>query len=77
MRKRKTRIVKKGYTDTDLINYLEELNNKNLYTGHCILRMSGSGRGWRLHETERLGGHHTVREAIVDFINLEKEGKLG
>jgi len=52
-------------TDTDLIEFLEELNNSRSYTGKCILRRSTTGRGWRLHETD--GGFDTVREAIQAY----------
>ena len=61
-------------SDKELLDFLEELNKKKHYTGKCILRMSGTGRGWRLHETEsdHDGVSDTVREAISKFIKLEK-----
>ncbi len=55
-------------TDTERIDYLEKLNDKADYTGLCLLRMSTTGRGWRLLETEQEGGHSTVREAIDAFV---------
>jgi hypothetical protein len=54
-------------TDTERIDLLEALNNEALYTGKCILRLSSTGRGWRLHETEKTDGYPTVREAIDNF----------
>jgi hypothetical protein len=42
-------------TDTERIDLLE------------ILRLSSTGRGWRLHETEKTDGYPTVREAIDNF----------
>ncbi len=60
-------------TDTELLNALQELNDKNTYTGKCILRMSVNGRGWRLHETSRPSARFGVRGAIEDFIKLEAE----
>ena len=51
-------------TDTELLDFLENLNKQANYTGKCILRMSVTGRGWRLHETSEDGSSDTVREAI-------------
>ena len=60
-------------TDTKLLDALQKLNDKNSYTGKCILRMSVSGRGWRLHETSRGTAQCNVRNAIEDFV--ERGGK--
>ena len=54
-------------TDTERIDLLEKLNDQARYSGKCILRLSGTGRGWRLHETELPKSHPTVREAIDNF----------
>ena len=54
-------------TDTELLDFLEELNREKNYTGRCILRMSGTGRGWRLHETTLEDASETVRDAILKF----------
>ena len=61
-------------TDKELLDFLEELNNENKYTGYCILRMSGTGRGWRLHETslDDDGAVSSVREAIELFQETRK-----
>ncbi len=58
--------MKKEYTDTELLDYLESLNGG--YTGKIICRMSFSGKGLRLHETSMEGSSSSVREAIVDAI---------
>lgn len=57
----------KQYTDTELLDYLQSLNNKSFYSGRCILRMSSTGRGWRLHESELIGSKD-VRGAIIEFM---------
>lgn len=51
------------YTDTEMLNWLETQNNKEIYTGRCVWRWSRTGRGWRLHETSG-EGFNSVREAI-------------
>jgi len=60
-------------TDTELLDYLQSLNDKQGFTGRCILRMSASDRGWRLHETRMDGATTNVREAIEQFIKNENE----
>jgi len=59
-------------TDTELLDALQELNDKAEYTGRCILRISAR-RGWRLHESsstyEDLGNTFiSVRDAIEQFL---------
>lgn len=66
-------MIMTGYSDTDLINFLEEKNEENRYTGLCIFRMSRTGRGWRLLETTEKGASKTVREAIVKAMLKERE----
>lgn len=63
----------KKFSDTELLNFLEKKNKEATYTGRCIFRMSGTGRGWRLHETDFVGAKKTVRSAIVDAIEKEKK----
>lgn len=55
-------------SDTELLNALQKLNDEKSYTGKCILRMSASGRGWRLHETSQPYARRNVRNAIEEFI---------
>jgi len=71
----KSKETKKSITDTDLINFLESKNKENKYTGRCIFRTSGTGRGWRLHETDMKFARTTVRKAITDAIIREEEKK--
>ena len=54
-------------TDTELLDALQKLNDDAVYTGKCVLRMSLSGRGWRLHETSLEDGTKNVRQAITNF----------
>ncbi len=54
-------------TDTEMIDFLEELNKREVYTGRCVLRHSTTGRGWRLHETNGDDASLSVREAIEKF----------
>ena len=61
---------KPEYTDTELLDFLQGLTDRNRYTGRVICRLSGTGRGWRLHETSRLTAVSDVREAIANAINL-------
>ena len=58
----------KTYTDTELLDFLQEQTNKSHYTGRCIMRKSTTGRGWRLHETEEGEGVHDVRQAIANYM---------
>lgn len=58
----------KKFTDTELISFLEEENDKCRHTGNCIFRLSGTRRGWRLHETSKPQGCPTVREAITQAV---------
>lgn len=60
------------YTDTELLNYLQQETEKEDYTGRVICRQSTTGRGWRLHESSWCGSVTTVRQAIINFIEEEK-----
>lgn len=62
-------------TDTELLDFLERLNREKRYTGKCILRLSTTGRGWRLHETSEEAAVSSVREAISRFINIYADYK--
>lgn len=61
------------YTDKQLLDFLQAKNDEATYTGKCLFRMSTRGRGWRLHETKRVGAKRFVREVIADAIDKEKE----
>ncbi len=57
-------------TDKELLDFLDSLNAEANYTGKCTLRMSTTGRGWRLHETsDEQKSQPTVREAIDVYMN--------
>ena len=56
------------FTDTELLNYLQQETEKEDYTGRVICRHSTTGRGWRLHESSWSGSVTNVREAISNFI---------
>ena len=61
-------------TDKDRIDFLEKImTEKKYYTGKVMLRISTSGRGWRLHETSRRGGWTSVRDAIDAIIKRRKQ----
>ena len=64
--------LKIDYSDTELLDFLETLNQKKFYSGHCYVRKPKRNLGWRLSETRKEdGGYPSVREAIqkamIDF----------
>ena len=65
---------KNSLTDKDLIkdkmrlDFLQELTNGMLYTGHVIMRLSATNHGWRLHETSHKDAVDNVRVAIDNFM---------
>lgn len=61
------------HTDKELLDFLQKKNDEGTYTGKCLFRMSTEGRGWRLHETREKGATKSVRQAISDAIDKEKE----
>lgn len=69
---RRNNKMTKEYTDTELLDWLEEQNGKKSYTGKCVFRWSTTRRGWRLHETTHSLAVDTVREAIIDAIERRK-----
>jgi len=56
--------------DAQRLDFLQELNEESEYTGLVILRLSTTGRGWRLHETANIGGVPSVRVAIDNFMAI-------
>ena len=61
-------------TDTERLDFIQELTDG--YGLGWILRRSTSGRGWRLHETSKVGAVNDVRKAIdlaYLAINIERE----
>ena len=61
------------YTDTQMIDFLEEQNKKKRYTGKCVFRLSFTGRGWRLHETSGYDAKSSVREVLSDAIDKQQD----
>ena len=59
------------YSDTELLDYLQTLTDQKGYTGRVILRMSCTGRGWRLHETSE-SAVSNVREAIASYMEEQR-----
>jgi hypothetical protein len=53
-------------------NFIQRLNDRKFYAGRVIMRMSVTGRGWRLHESSK-GEINDVRQAITNFINENGE----
>jgi hypothetical protein len=49
--------------DEKRLDFLQKLLGRK----KCILRLSDRGRGFRLHQSEREGGEHSVRLAIDMF----------
>ena len=58
-------------TDTERIDFLQK--HLGEYSGKVICRKSGTGRGWRLHETSQPGAVNNVRQAIDEFMDAEEE----
>lgn len=61
------------HADKELLDFLQKKNDEKVHGGLCILRDSDYGKGWRLHETKRVGAKRSVREAIGDAIDREKK----
>ena len=71
--------MEKTFTDKQLLDYLQMLNDRENYTGVCILRESTLGRGWRLHETGKINSMSStdVRIAIAKHMmanGIEPQG---
>ena len=56
-------------TDTERLDFLQALLDRSDYTGSAILRLSQTGRGWRLHESSKSQAVPDVRQAIDEFID--------
>lgn len=56
------------YSDTELLDYLEGMLDREEYTGEAILRWSETSRGMRLHETSREGAADSIRKAIIQHM---------
>ena len=58
-------------TNAEMLDWLD--NQTGGYTGRVIFRFSGTGRGWRLHESSKPNAQLTVREAIADAMSIYHE----
>lgn len=56
------------HTDTELLDYLQEMLDQEKFTGKAILRWSNTGRGMRLHETKMDYSVPDIREAIENHM---------
>ncbi len=56
-------------TDKERLDFLQ--SHLGEYSGQVICRKSGTGRGWRLHETLQPGAVKDVRQAIDEFMQLD------
>jgi hypothetical protein len=61
--------------DEERLDFLQSLNCAGFDTGRCVLRLSGTGRGWRLHESNCTEASHSVRVAIDAFRAAFKGGR--
>jgi len=63
-------------SDTELLDFLQDITDKAEYAGKVICRKSTTGRGWRLHETSRDNAVPDVRQAIINYMK-QVEGENG
>lgn len=69
--------VQQAFADKERLDKLQALTEKQQYTGTVIMRMSETGRGWRLHETSQEGADSDVRGAIDRFFaEFDPEGEV-
>ena len=71
-------------SDTELLDFLQAMLDKNTYTGKCIFRWSTTERGFRLHETSStkdflfgIDAVSSVRQAIQEGMIREEETSDG
>lgn len=60
-------------TDTERLDFLQELTDRKEYTGRVVMRDSTTGRGWRLHETLGSDAVGSVRDAINRYMSVESK----
>jgi len=63
------------YTDTELLDFLQELTDKSDSAGRVVMRDSSIGRGWRLHESSADFAVKDVRSAITTYMKSIKRFK--
>lgn len=62
--------MKHKYTDKELLDYLQKLNDEKVYSGRCEIRKSFVG-GWALMEAGWDNAVSDVRQAIINFMEGE------
>ena len=60
--------MEREFTDTELLDFLQEQTDKAAYTGKVICRKSTTCRGWLLHESSLSHANADVREAIMNYM---------
>lgn len=63
----------KVYSDTELLDWLQAQLDKTQYTGRALFRWSSTGRGMRLHETSQFGTVPSIRQAIINAIEEDRD----
>lgn len=63
-----------GCSDTELLDFLQALNDRNSDTGQCLLTISEIDGRWKLGESN-IPGWKNVRRAILDFMEENKENE--
>ena len=62
--------MKNNITDKDRVDFLQRiLVDDGKHTGKCVLILSSTGRGFRLHESSNISATDNVRQQIDDMIN--------
>jgi hypothetical protein len=57
---------KKGYTDTELLDFLQTINDR--FSGKCEVMVDNNWFRWALRESYDATAPQDVRRAIVEFI---------
>lgn len=69
--------VENAFADQKRLNKLQALTEREDYTGRVIMRLSTTGRGWWLHETDEEGSDADVRSALDRFFaEYDPEGEV-
>lgn len=64
--------------DRDRLDFMQALLDLGEYTGECVLRMSQTGRGFRLHETSsHKPSFKSIRKAIDYFMGVDEHKQKG
>ncbi|MCK5643762.1 MAG: hypothetical protein KAJ19_23380 [Gammaproteobacteria bacterium] len=58
-----------NYSDTEMLDFLQQQLDLKRYTGRTVFRMSTTGRGYRFGETSWKGSVDDVREALSNAMD--------